>query len=90
MAGFKPIPIGIEDFKEIIDKNYYFVDKTLLIKDILDNGSKITLFTRPRRFGKTLNMSMLRRFFEKTEDDNSYLFDGFSISMPISMDFMRI
>ncbi len=51
-----------------------------MIKDILDNGSKITLFTRPRRFGKTLNMSMLRRFFEKTEDDNLYLFDGLSVS----------
>ena len=80
MAVFKPIPVGIEDFKEIIDMNCYFVDKTMLIRDILDSGSKVTLFTRPRRFGKTLNMSMLRRFFEKTEDDNSYLFDGLSIS----------
>ncbi|MDE6424658.1 MAG: ATP-binding protein [Ruminococcus sp.] len=80
MAGFKPIPIGIEDFKEIIDMNCYFVDKTMLIGDILDSGSKVTLFTRPRRFGKTLNMSMLRRYFEKTEGDNSYLFDGLAIS----------
>ncbi len=80
MAGFKPIPIGIEDFKEIIDMNCYFVDKTMLIKDILDSGSKVTLFTRPRRFGKTLNMSMLKRFFEKTEEDNSYLFDRLAIS----------
>ncbi len=80
MAGFKPIPVGIEDFKEIIDMNCYFVDKTMLIRDILDSGSKVTLFTRPRRFGKTLNMSMLRRFFEKTEDDNPYLFDGLLIS----------
>lgn len=80
MNELKSIPIGIEDFKEIIDKNHYFVDKTLLIKDVLDNGSKITLFTRPRRFGKTLNMSILRRFFEKTEEDNSYLFDGLAIS----------
>ncbi len=80
MLEYKPIPIGIEDFKEIIDKDYYFIDKTLLIKDILDNGSKITLFTRPRRFGKTLNMSMIRRYFEKTEEDNSYLFDEFKIS----------
>lgn len=76
----KAIPIGIEDFKEMIDKNCYLVDKTLLIKDIIDMGVKVTLFTRPRRFGKTLNMSMLRRFFEKTEEDNSYLFNGLKIS----------
>ena len=76
----KAIPIGIEDFKEMIDKNCYLVDKTLLIKDIIDMGAKVTLFTRPRRFGKTLNMSMLRRFFEKTEEDNSYLFNGLKIS----------
>ncbi|MDE5582786.1 MAG: AAA family ATPase [Ruminococcus sp.] len=80
MADYKPIPIGIEDFKEIIDRNCYFVDKTMLIGDILDDGSKVTLFTRPRRFGKTLNMSMLRRYFEKTEEDNSYLFDGLKIA----------
>ncbi|MBO5320245.1 MAG: AAA family ATPase [Ruminococcus sp.] len=76
----KAIPIGIEDFKEVIDRSCYLVDKTLLIKDLLDVGSKVTLFTRPRRFGKTLNMSMLRRFFEKTDEDNSYLFDGLKIS----------
>lgn len=80
MSEYKPIPIGIEDFKEIIDKDYYFVDKTLIIKDILDSGSKVTLFTRPRRFGKTLNMSMLKRYFEKTKDDNSYLFEGLKIA----------
>ncbi len=73
MNEYKSIPIGMEDFKEVIDKNCYLVDKTLLIKDILDGGAKVTLFTRPRRFGKTLNMSMLRRFFEKTEEDHSYL-----------------
>lgn len=56
------------------------VDKTLLIKDLLDIGGKVTLFTRPRRFGKTLNMSMLKRYFEKTDEDNSYLFDGLKIS----------
>ena len=80
MADLRPIPIGIEDFKEIIDKGYCFIDKTMIIKDILDSGSKVTLFTRPRRFGKTLNMSMLRRYFEKTEDDNSYLFDELKIA----------
>ena len=80
MNGYKPIPIGIEDFKEIIDRDCCFVDKTLIIKDILDSGAKVTLFTRPRRFGKTLNMSMIRRYFEKTEEDSSYLFDGLAIS----------
>ncbi len=80
MSEYKPIPIGIEDFKEIIGKDYYFVDKSLMMKEILDSGAKITLFTRPRRFGKTLNMSMLRRYFEKTEEDNLYLFDGLKIS----------
>lgn len=80
MADFKPIPIGIEDFKRVIDRSYYFLDKTLLIKDIIDEGSAVSLFTRPRRFGKTLNMSMIQRFFEKTDEDNSYLFDGLNIS----------
>lgn len=80
MSDLKPIPIGVEDFKEIIDKGFYLVDKTLLIKDILDSAAKVTLFTRPRRFGKTLNMSMIRRYFEKTEEDNSYLFNGLAIS----------
>ena len=80
MPERKKIPIGIEDFREMIDRNCYFVDKTLMIKDILDSGAKVTLCTRPRRFGKTLNMSMLRYFFEKSEQDNSYLFDGLEIS----------
>lgn len=80
MANFKPIPIGIEDFKRLVDGGYSFVDKTLMIKDLLDSNALVTLFTRPRRFGKTLNMSMLRRYFEKTDEDNSYLFDGLAIS----------
>ena len=80
MTGRKKIPIGIEDFAEIINRNCYFVDKTLMIRDILDSGAKVTLFTRPRRFGKTLNMSMLQRFFEKTDNDNSYLFEGLNIT----------
>ncbi len=77
---FKPIPIGIENFKELIDKECYYVDKTLMIKDILDNCSKVNLYTRPRRFGKTLNMSMIQYYFENTDKDNSYLFDGLNIS----------
>ena len=80
MPERKIIPIGIEDFKCLIDRNCYFIDKTLLIKDILDSGAMVNLFTRPRRFGKTLNISMLRRYFEKTEEDNSYLFNGLKIS----------
>ena len=80
MNAMKALPIGIEDFKEMIDKDYYFVDKTLLICDLLEKKTKVCLITRPRRFGKTLNMSMIRRFFEKTEEDNAYLFEGLKIS----------
>ncbi len=82
----KKISIGMEDFKEIIDKNGYFVDKTLMIKELLESNAKVTLFTRPRRFGKTLNQSMICRFFEDEitdrgkRIDNRYLFDGLAIS----------
>lgn len=57
---FKPLPIGGYDFKSIIEKGSYYVDKTLLIKELLDRDGKVTLFTRPRRFGKTMNMYMLK------------------------------
>ena len=80
MPDRKPIPVGTEDFKELIDKGYCFVDKTLLIKDLLNQNAKVNLITRPRRFGKTLNMSMIQRFFEKTEKSNAYLFDGLKIN----------
>ena len=74
VAGKKlPLPIGITDYAKIVSQCYY-VDKTLLIKDILDEAAAISLFTRPRRFGKTLNMNMLRTFFEKTEADTSKYF----------------
>lgn len=76
----KPLPIGIEDFKRLIDDKYYFVDKTLMIKELIESQTIVGLFTRPRRFGKTLNMSMIQRFFEKTEESNAYLFDGLKIS----------
>ncbi len=66
---YKPLPIGTEDLKKIIQNDAYYVDKTLLIKELLDNKSDVTLFTRPRRFGKTLNMSMLKYFFEDTWDE---------------------
>lgn len=59
----KKLPVGIDDFRKIRENDYYYVDKTNLIRDIIDNGSEVTLFTRPRRFGKTLNMSMLKAFF---------------------------
>lgn len=68
-----PLPIGSTDYKKICD-SYYYVDKTLLIKEILDEGAAISLFTRPRRFGKTLNMDMLRTFFENTGADTSRYF----------------
>ena len=76
----KPLPIGVEDFKRLVDNGYYFVDKTLMIKELLENKETVNLFTRPRRFGKTLNMSMLQRFFEATEKNNAYLFDDLKIS----------
>ena len=82
----KKISIGVEDFKEIIDNNGYFVDKTLLLRDLIESNLKVTLFTRPRRFGKTFNQFMIRRFFEDeiTETgekvDNGYLFDGLKIT----------
>nr|MCR5661038.1 AAA family ATPase [bacterium] len=80
-------PIGVSDFNEIRTDNFYFVDKTCLIAKLLKNKTKVTLFTRPRRFGKTLNMSMLQRFFDcnyepctrTTPADNRRLFDGLSI-----------
>ena len=76
----KPLPIGVEDFKRLVDNGYYFIDKTLMIKELLENKETVNLFTRPRRFGKTLNMSMLQRFFEATEKSNAYLFDGLKIA----------
>ena len=75
--GLKYLPIGREDFREIIEGNGYYVDKTLLIKKLLETGSKVTLFTRPRRFGKTLGLSMLQNFFEA--EDAKELFNGLSI-----------
>lgn len=73
MQNRLPLPIGSTNYRQISESSYY-VDKTLLVKDILDEGSKILLFTRPRRFGKTLNMDMLRTFFEKTAEDSSRYF----------------
>lgn len=79
----KKFPIGIESFEEIRREGFYYVDKTGLIRDLLDNWGKVNLFTRPRRFGKTLNMSMLKSFFEIGTDKT--LFDGLAISKETDM-----
>ncbi len=68
-----PLPVGISDYR-LASSEYYYVDKTLMIKDFIDERPMVSLFTRPRRFGKTLNMDMLRTFFEKTDEDTSVYF----------------
>ncbi|WP_233162677.1 MULTISPECIES: AAA family ATPase [unclassified Cohnella] len=73
------MPIGVDDFKAIHERNLYYVDKSMLIKDILDDGAEVNLIARPRRFGKTLNLSMLRYFFEKTEENHGALFQDLEI-----------
>ena len=80
----KKIPIGVENFKEIITNNYYYVDKTKFIEEILNDGSKIKLFTRPRRFGKTLNMSTIKHFFDiKNNEENRKLFNNLDIEKSV-------
>ena len=74
----KKLPVGIENFEEIRKEGFYYVDKTGLIRDLLNNWGKVNLFTRPRRFGKTLNMSMMKSFFEVGGDKS--VFDGLAIS----------
>ncbi len=82
----RPVPIGVEFYKKMMEGNYYYVDKTLLIKEILDVGASVSLFTRPRRFGKTLALSMLKTFFEDERDqegnkiDNRRYFEGKKIN----------
>ena len=82
---YKPLPIGIDNFEMLIQRGYYFLDKSLLIKELLDKKGDTNLFTRPRRFGKTLNISMLRYFFEDARDlngnkiEHSSLFNGLEI-----------
>ena len=73
MKSDLPLPVGVSDYC-IASKEYYYVDKTMFIKDFLDERPMVSLFTRPRRFGKTLNMDMLRTFFEKTDEDTSVYF----------------
>ena len=77
----KAVPVGIEDFERIINEDYYYVDKTMLIEELLINRAPVTLFTRPRRFGKTLNMSMIKSFFDiKNKEENKKLFENLKIS----------
>ncbi len=76
----KKIPIGVDDFKKLISDNYFYIDKTKFIEDIVNDGAEVKLFTRPRRFGKTLNMSMLKNFFDiKEAEENKKLFDNLYI-----------
>ncbi|MCX6990917.1 MAG: AAA family ATPase [Chlamydiae bacterium] len=75
----KKLPIGISDFKELIDSGCTYIDKTLLIQEVIEKGTKVALIPRMRRFGKTLNLSMLQYFFEKREEDTSYLFKNLNI-----------
>ena len=84
VAMKKALPVGVENFEDMVKTGYYYVDKTLFIKELLDRKGKVNLFTRPRRFGKTLNLSMLRYFFEDTGDternkQNKELFRGMKI-----------
>ncbi len=76
----KPLPIGIDDFEKLITKGSYYVDKTKLIQKLVDTTTEVTLFTRPRRFGKSLNLSMLQCYFESSAEDKSHLFEGLYIS----------
>lgn len=82
--AFKPLPIGVDDFKKLITKGYYYVDKTMMIKELMGKTGEVNLFTRPRRFGKTLNLSMLKYYFEDTgnaekNQKNAELFKGLAI-----------
>ena len=82
------MPIGVDDFKEVRE-NYYFVDKTRFIQSLIDGHSKVTLLTRPRRFGKTLTMSMLDYFFSlERESESLHLFDGLQIAKA-GTDYMK-
>lgn len=82
---YKPLPIGIDNFEKLVTRGYYFIDKTLFIRELLDRKGDVNLFTRPRRFGKTLNISMLQYFFEDARNDegvkqdNTCLFEGLDI-----------
>ena len=75
----KPLPVGLDNFEKLVTRGYYLVDKTLFIKELLDKKGDVNLFTRPRRFGKTLNMSMLEQFFSVDYAGRGDLFEGLSV-----------
>ena len=75
----KKLPIGKSDFKSIIQDNFYYIDKTNFISEIIDNSADVILLPRPRRFGKTLNLTMTKYFFD-VEEDNREIFDNLNIS----------
>jgi hypothetical protein len=75
----KMIALGIDDFKEVVEGNYYIIDKSLFIKEVIEDGAKVILLPRPRRWGKTMNMTMLKYFFEKTENSNRHLFKALAV-----------
>lgn len=77
--GMRKTSIGIVDYKKLIEEGCIYVDKTLFIQEVIDRGTEVAIFSRPRRFGKTVNMSMLKYFFEKSEEDRSYLFSPYKI-----------
>ncbi|MBU3840357.1 MAG: AAA family ATPase, partial [Candidatus Ruminococcus intestinipullorum] len=79
----KRLPVGLENFELIMEDNYYYVDKTGLISELIRNGGMVNLFTRPRRFGKTLNMSMLEHFFSIEKEQS--IFDNLAISKDINL-----
>ena len=83
MAELKKLPIGVEEFEEIRQEDFYYVDKTQLIEQLLVQWGKVNLFTRPRRFGKSLNMSMFKSFFEIGKEKN--LFEGLYISKNLKL-----
>ena len=77
----KPMPIGVDDFAKLIQGSYYFIDKTMFIQELLRGHGDVILITRPRRFGKTLNLSMLRYFFDiEGAEEHRKLFDGLAVS----------
>ena len=75
----KKIPYGVRDFEKIVSEEYYYTDKTLFIRNILEQGGEVTLIPRPRRFGKTINMTMLKSFFEKSDPSKAELFNTLAI-----------
>ncbi len=78
-ANRKRLPVGFSDFRELREAGCYYIDKSAFVREIVDASAKVILLPRPRRFGKTLNLSMLRHFFEKTDEDQKHLFDGLAI-----------